>query len=75
MAAKRRTAVTLLRVATFGTIAMGVLALVGGLLTGQIVHTFGMPVPAWGLGAMVSFVGVRYWLRLRDLEKNIALNG
>lgn len=68
-----QTAVTVLRVVTFLTIGLGVLALIGGLASGQMVQVFGVLIPSWIAGAMVTFVGVRYWLRLRAIEEKLTL--
>ena len=51
------------------TILMGAFAMVCGLISAQTVHAFKIPIPAWVIGAMVLFTGVRYWLRLKDLQR------
>ena len=65
----KKSQVFILRIATGMTIFMGAFAMIGGLLTAQTVHAFKIPIPAWVLGAVVLFTGVRYWLRLKDLQR------
>jgi hypothetical protein len=62
-----------LKVITAATIIVGIVGIVGALQTGMRIPLFpGVSVPGWVLGASVAYMGVRYWRRLPELERNIS---
>ena len=71
---EKKRAVLGLKVLSGMTIAMGVFGLAAGLLAERPIFIVGMPVPAWALGACVTYMGVRGWFRIPNLEKRLQVN-
>lgn len=62
-----------LKVITAATMVVGVVGIVGALLSDLRIPLFpGVTVPGWVLGASVAYMGVRYWRRLPKLERNLS---
>jgi hypothetical protein len=62
-----------LKAITAATIVVGVVGIAGALLSEMRIPLFpGVSVPGWVLGASVAYMGVRYWRRLPELERNIS---
>ena len=68
----RRWMLSTLKFVAVATIVLGLAGGVGALACAQKVTVFGNDVPAFVFGAVVAFMGVRYWFRVRDMSRDIA---
>ena len=73
---EKHSAIFGLRVITALTILAGLAGLVGGVVSGERIQLFvGVNVPAWALGASVTYLGLRYWRRIPELQKGLQGSG
>ena len=64
-------AIFILRIITGLTIAVGLVGIIDGVAQPNSIPVLGLSVPAWVLGASVTYMGMRYWRRLPEMEKNV----
>lgn len=53
------------------TIVVGLAGIVMSLAGSGGIPLLGLSVPGWVVGASVTYLGVRYWLRIPELEKTV----
>jgi hypothetical protein len=69
-------AVMWLRVMSIGTILIGAICFTLAWIYNERVQLFpGVSAPAWAIGASVMYMGLRYWRRIPEMEKNIRSTG
>ena len=66
------TAVTGLKIISLLAIAAGLAGAAYGFYRPQEVPLFVFAVPSWAIGLSAAYLGLRYWRRIPELQRNIA---
>jgi len=66
---KGSTAINALRVICGLVICIGLGAALDGFLSRQSITLFAFDVPSWMVGVSAAYMGLRYWRRIPELEK------
>ncbi|MEI6236372.1 MAG: hypothetical protein WCT04_25230 [Planctomycetota bacterium] len=65
-------AVTFLRCISGLVMCIGACTVIDGLMNYRTVPLFMFDVPGWIIGASAIYMGLRYWRRIPEMEKNVA---
>jgi hypothetical protein len=68
-------AILTLRIICGIAIAIGLAGTITSIITHDSVPLFWVSVPGWAIGASATYMGIRYWRRIPELEKGLKENG
>jgi hypothetical protein len=70
--ATQKKAVIWLRIMSAVTMILGAVCVILALKNGDSIPLFpGVRVPGWVIGASVIYIGLRYWRRIPEMERNL----
>lgn len=72
---RAKTAITGLRIISALVIVVGLCGAAEGLLHAATIPLFVFDVPSWIVGVSAAYMGLRYWRRIPELERNVRMSG